>query len=189
MNLYSEATSACLDSFLKRDEGLHQEKVYRRPEAGQLRSELAACKRQKEKLEVAAHRQGPNEKDIFRIAGQYQHFKRANSPQGRESLAGSWSEIPEIAIAPRTITYNVRRLYMIESNALNRLTTDVEDAVIRMLTARAVSRSSANRLEIGVFFGKNVLNVWGLFRGQFRSVNITCIGPLGVTKETICRTR
>lgn len=108
----------------------------------------------------------------------FQRFNRVLTPAQVETLRNLWSKRLGLRLTGPSLAYIAHRIRNIEQNAVGRLATSIEDAVLRTLVSSAVENDTLEVLEIGVLFGIGLGIIYENNRGRYRSIHITAIDPV-----------
>jgi len=108
----------------------------------------------------------------------YQTFSRVLTPEDVHLYCTFWSEALGLTITASHLRYLQQRISQVESLCLGRLAGSVQDAILRLLVARAIGGDHLRLLEIGTLFGVNVIAIHDSASCFFRRVSLTLIDPL-----------
>ena len=81
-------------------------------------------------------------------------------------------------VTSSSLAYMAQRIRTNEQNAVGRLATSIEDAILRTLVSSAVRAKKLEVLEIGTLFGIGLSMIYEHNRGRYESVHVTAIDPL-----------
>ncbi|MCE9649647.1 MAG: FkbM family methyltransferase [Parvibaculum sp.] len=108
----------------------------------------------------------------------FQRFNRVLTHRQMETLRTVWSQRLGVATTKPAIAYMAHRIRVNEQNAIGRLATQIEDAVLRTFVASAVQTRKLEVLEIGTLFGIGLAMIYEHNRNLYGAVHVTAIDPL-----------
>lgn len=108
----------------------------------------------------------------------FQRFNRILTPEHVETLHTVWSKRLGVRTTKPSLAYMAHRIRVTEQNAVGRLATTIEDAVLRMLVSSAVRAKKLEILEIGTLFGIGLAMLYEYTRSRYDAVHVTAIDPL-----------
>ena len=108
----------------------------------------------------------------------YQTFSRVLTPEDERLFCTFWGEALGLTITASHLRYLQHRISQVENLCQGRLACSVQDAILRLLVARAVSGDHLRVLEIGTLFGVNAIVIHDAASCFFRSVSVVLIDPL-----------
>jgi FkbM family methyltransferase len=123
-------------------------------------------------------------KRLAALAGQleqnaaFQRFNRVLTYEHVETLLTVWSKRLGVRTTKPSLAYLAHRIRVTEQNAVGRLATAIEDAVLRTLVSSAVRTKKLEILEIGTLFGIGLAMLYENNHGRYDAVHVTAIDPL-----------
>jgi FkbM family methyltransferase len=110
----------------------------------------------------------------------FQKFTRELSEPSLDRLEQVW--LPalglERALDRRAIGYFANKVCFVEDRCTGRLATNIEDALLRLLVARAANGQELSVMEIGTLFGIGLASVHEAVRGCFARIHLSAVDPL-----------
>jgi predicted O-methyltransferase YrrM len=140
-------------------------------------------------------------KRLAALAGQleqnaaFQRFNCVLTHEHVETLLTVWSKRLGVRTTKPSLAYLAHRIRVTEQNAVGRLATAIEDAVLRTLVSSAVRTKKLEILEIGTLFGIGLAMLYEHNYGRYDAVHVTAIEEkepdvllnIPVTKATFWR--
>ncbi len=108
----------------------------------------------------------------------YQTFSRVLTSEDERLFCTFWSEALGLTVTASHLRYLQQRISQVESLCQGRLASNVQDAILRLLVARAVGGDELRVLEIGTLFGVNAIVIHDSASCLFRRVSVAVIDPL-----------
>lgn len=115
---------------------------------------------------------------MLKNATSFQPFSRILSDDDLRLIVSQWVPALGLAITPHEIRYIACKIPFIECRLRGRLAAHLQDALVCVLTLRAVAKKEVQILEIGTLFGVRSAMMYDLCQGFFDRLHFTLIDPL-----------
>lgn len=108
----------------------------------------------------------------------FQRFNRTLTPEHIDKLQTVWNKRLGINTTKPALAYMAHRIRIAEQNAIGRLASSIEDAVLRTLVCSAVRAKTLEVIEIGTLFGIGLAILYENNHARYDSVHVTAVDPL-----------